>query len=32
MAFTLNQGYSVCGFFILYYTGGLIHKYVVILK
>ena len=29
MAFTLNQGYSVLWFLVLYYTGGLIHKYEI---
>ena len=28
-AFSLNQGYSVLWFVVLYYTGGLIHKYNV---
>lgn len=27
MAFNLNQGYGVLWFVVLYYTGGLIHKY-----
>ena len=29
MAFNLNQGYSVLWFVVLYYTGGLIHKYEI---
>lgn len=28
-AFNLNQGYSVLWFIVLYYTGGLLHKYNV---
>ena len=29
MAFNLNQGYGVLWFVVLYYTGGLIHKYEI---
>ncbi|MER2000961.1 MAG: acyltransferase family protein [Lysinibacillus sp.] len=32
MAFNLNQGYSVLWFVVLYYTGGLIHKYNIFKK
>ena len=32
MAFNLNQGYSVLWFIVLYYTGGLIHKYEIFKK
>ena len=32
MAFTLNQGYSVLWFVVLYYTGGLLHKYEIFKK
>ena len=32
MAFNLNQGYSVLWFVVLYYTGGLIHKYEIFNK
>jgi hypothetical protein len=29
MAFNLNQGYGVLWFVVLYYTGGLLHKYEI---
>lgn len=32
MAFNLNQGYGVLWFVVLYYTGGLIHKYEIFEK
>ena len=32
MAFNLNEGYSVLWFVVLYYTGGLLHKYEIFKK
>lgn len=32
MAFNLNEGYSVLWFIVLYYTGGLLHKYEIFKK